>query len=107
LGKQDMILSFTWLQEHNPEINWSKGEVWMRHIPFADIELLNSPSLVFPYREALYKDVWGMGSETQQKGECESKFISALDSEFLDKAIEVSDRIYAATLCPLLMAAEI
>ncbi|KAF8470895.1 hypothetical protein JB92DRAFT_3135111 [Gautieria morchelliformis] len=22
LGKQDIILGFTWLQEHNPEINW-------------------------------------------------------------------------------------
>ena len=22
LGKQDIILRFTWLQEHNPEINW-------------------------------------------------------------------------------------
>ena len=22
LGKQDIILGFTWLQEHNPEIDW-------------------------------------------------------------------------------------
>ena len=22
LGKQDIILRFTWLQEHNPEIDW-------------------------------------------------------------------------------------
>ncbi|KAG6882323.1 hypothetical protein C0995_014986, partial [Termitomyces sp. Mi166 len=93
LGKQDMILGFTWLQEHNAEINWSKG-----HIPFADIDLLDSLSLAFPYREALYKDVQGMGSETQQEDEYE---------ESIDKAIEVDDRMYAATLHPLPTAAEI
>ncbi|KNZ78247.1 hypothetical protein J132_01226, partial [Termitomyces sp. J132] len=27
LGKQDMILGFTWLHEHNPEINWTKAKV--------------------------------------------------------------------------------
>ena len=29
LGKQDIILRFTWLQEHNPEINWQTWEVAM------------------------------------------------------------------------------
>ena len=29
LGKQDIILGFTWLQEHNPEINWWTQEVAM------------------------------------------------------------------------------
>ena len=29
LGKQDIILRFTWLQEHNPEINWQTQEVAM------------------------------------------------------------------------------
>jgi hypothetical protein len=29
LGKEDIILSFTWLKEHNPEINWQSGEVLM------------------------------------------------------------------------------
>ena len=29
LGKQDIILGFTWLQEHNPEINWWTWEVAM------------------------------------------------------------------------------
>jgi hypothetical protein len=27
LGKQSMILRFTWLREHNPEINWQTKEV--------------------------------------------------------------------------------
>src|SRR3981189_66218 len=29
LGKQTMILGFTWLREHNPEIDWQTKEVWM------------------------------------------------------------------------------
>ena len=29
LGKQDIILRFTWLQEHNLEINWRTWEVAM------------------------------------------------------------------------------
>ncbi|KAG6886761.1 hypothetical protein C0995_005045, partial [Termitomyces sp. Mi166 len=69
-------------------------------ILFADIDLLNPPTLAFPHREAFYEDVWGMGSETQQEDGCE-------DSESPDEAIEVGDRIYAATLHPLPMAAEI
>ena len=29
LGKQDIILGFTWLQEHNPEIDWQTQKVVM------------------------------------------------------------------------------
>jgi len=27
LGKQSMILSYTWLKDHNLEVNWQTGEV--------------------------------------------------------------------------------
>ena len=33
LGKQDIILGFTWLQEHNPEINWQTRKVVMSWCP--------------------------------------------------------------------------
>jgi hypothetical protein len=33
LGKQSMILGFTWLCEHNPEINWQTKEVHMLRCP--------------------------------------------------------------------------
>ena len=33
LGKQDIILGFTWLREHNPEINWQTREVAMSRCP--------------------------------------------------------------------------
>ncbi|KNZ74482.1 hypothetical protein J132_06831 [Termitomyces sp. J132] len=29
LGRQNMILSFIWLCEHNPKIDWTRGEVTM------------------------------------------------------------------------------
>jgi len=33
LGKQSMILSYTWLKDHNPEVNWQTGEVQMNRCP--------------------------------------------------------------------------
>ena len=33
LGKQDVILGFPWLKDHNPEVDWQKGEVRMTHCP--------------------------------------------------------------------------
>jgi len=29
LGKQSMILGYTWLKDHNPEVNWQTREVHM------------------------------------------------------------------------------
>ena len=29
LSKQDVILGYTWLKEHNPEVDWSTGQVKM------------------------------------------------------------------------------
>ena len=33
LGKQDIIPGFTWLQEHNPEIDWQTWKVVMNQCP--------------------------------------------------------------------------
>ena len=33
LGNQDMILGYSWLREHNPEVDWSMGEVRMSRCP--------------------------------------------------------------------------
>ena len=33
LGKQDIILGFTWLEEHNPEIDWKTHKVVMSRCP--------------------------------------------------------------------------
>jgi len=33
LGKQSLILGYDWLKDHNPRIDWEKGEVKMTHCP--------------------------------------------------------------------------
>jgi len=33
LGKQNLILGYDWLKNHNPKIDWKKGEVKMTHCP--------------------------------------------------------------------------
>jgi len=33
LGKQNMILGYTWLKDHNPEVNWQTREVQMNRCP--------------------------------------------------------------------------
>jgi len=33
LGKQSMILGYTWLKDHNPEVDWQTGEVQMNRCP--------------------------------------------------------------------------
>jgi len=33
LGKQNMILGYTWLKDHNLEVNWQTGEVQMNQCP--------------------------------------------------------------------------
>jgi len=33
LRRQSMILGYTWLKDHNPEVNWQTGEVQMNRCP--------------------------------------------------------------------------
>ena len=33
LGRQSMILGYTWLKDHNPEVNWQTREVQMNRCP--------------------------------------------------------------------------
>ncbi|KAG5729134.1 hypothetical protein E4T56_gene3215 [Termitomyces sp. T112] len=116
LGKQDMILGFIWLHEHNSEIDWTKEEACKEqrakvhehaavhachagHLPYADLDLLSPPPLAFPHREALYKDVQGVGCESPEEEEGEGEWTHTPDAEFPDETIEVGDQIYATTLC--------
>ncbi|KAG5718649.1 hypothetical protein E4T56_gene16663 [Termitomyces sp. T112] len=88
LGKQDMILEFTWLCEHNPEINWTKKEACKEHLPYADLNLLSPPLLVFSHREALYKDVQGVGCESPEEEGVEGEWTHTPDAESPDETIE-------------------
>jgi len=33
LGKQSLILDYNWLKDHNPKVDWKKGEVEMTYCP--------------------------------------------------------------------------
>jgi len=33
LGKQSLILGYNWLKDHNPKVDWEKGEVKMTCCP--------------------------------------------------------------------------
>ncbi|KAG5733211.1 hypothetical protein E4T56_gene2237 [Termitomyces sp. T112] len=117
LGKQDMILGFTWLCEHNPEIDWTKEEACKEqrakvcecaavhacctgHLPYADFNLLSPPPLAFPHKEALYEDVQGVRCESPEEEKGEGEWTCTPDAEFPDETIEVGDQIYATILCP-------
>ncbi|KAG5727756.1 hypothetical protein E4T56_gene20808 [Termitomyces sp. T112] len=102
LGKQDMILGFTWLHEHNPEIDWTKERSLYR----AESQSF-PPPLAFPYREALYEDVQGVGCESPEEEEGGGEWTRTPDAESPDENIEVGDWIYATTLCLPLAVAEI
>jgi len=34
LGKQNLILGYSWLKDHSLEVDWQKGEVLMTCCPF-------------------------------------------------------------------------
>ncbi|KAG5352647.1 hypothetical protein C0989_001269 [Termitomyces sp. Mn162] len=67
-------------------------------LPFADLDLLDPPSLVLPHRKALYKDDQSnsRASEEEHRGE----FGGVDELELLDKVLEVEDQIYATTIHP-------
>ncbi|KAG6875370.1 hypothetical protein C0993_009537, partial [Termitomyces sp. T159_Od127] len=66
------------------------------HLSFVDLNLLDPPSLVFPYREALYEDDWGSSGAPEEK--LGGEFYGIHNLESLDEVIEVKDQIYATTL---------
>ena len=78
-----------------------------RHLPFSNIDLLDPPLLMFPHREALYKNVQSMGSALQGEDGRVCEFAGAPNPESPDEAIEVGDRIYATMLHPPPIEAEI
>ncbi|KAG5718362.1 hypothetical protein E4T56_gene8314 [Termitomyces sp. T112] len=102
LGKHDMILGFTWLCEHSPEIDWNKEEAHKEQRA-----KVFPPPLAFPHREALHKDVQGAECESPEEEEGGGEWTCTPDTEFPDETIEVGDWIYATTLCPPPTVAEI
>ncbi|KAG5717857.1 hypothetical protein E4T56_gene1458 [Termitomyces sp. T112] len=68
----------------------------LSHLPFVDLDLLNSLPLVFPHREALYRDDWSSGGALEE--ELGGEFRGIHDLELPDEAVQVGDWIYTTTL---------
>ncbi|KAG5335691.1 hypothetical protein C0989_000712 [Termitomyces sp. Mn162] len=74
-------------------------------LPFANLDLLDSPPLAFSCREALYKDDWSSSRALEE--EHREEFGGIYKLELLDKAVEVEDQIYAIIVHLLPSVAEI
>ncbi|KAG5353192.1 hypothetical protein C0989_009373 [Termitomyces sp. Mn162] len=74
-------------------------------LPFANLDLLDPPPLVFPCREALYED--DQSSSGALREECREEFGGIYELELPDKAVEVGYWIYATTVHSLPFALEI
>ncbi|KAG5732785.1 hypothetical protein E4T56_gene2807 [Termitomyces sp. T112] len=77
------------------------------HFPYADLDLLSSPPLAFPHREAFYKNVQGVGCQPLEEEEGKEEWTSTADPESPAGTIEVGNKIYATTLGPPPTVAEI
>ncbi|KAG5721540.1 hypothetical protein E4T56_gene13047 [Termitomyces sp. T112] len=88
---------FTWLYKHNPEIDWTKACKKQRAKVHECATI--PPPLAFPYREALYEDVWCVGCESPEEEKGGGEWTHTPDAKSPDENIEVGDRIYATTLC--------
>ncbi|KAG5715679.1 hypothetical protein E4T56_gene463 [Termitomyces sp. T112] len=97
LEKQYIILGFTWLCKHNPEIDWTKEEACKEQRAKVHEHAARGP----------YEDVLGVGCESLEEEGGEGEWTSSPDAESPDETIEVGDRIYATTLSPPPTVAEI
>ncbi|KAG6899757.1 hypothetical protein C0993_007183 [Termitomyces sp. T159_Od127] len=77
----------------------------MQATSFADLNLWDLLLLVFPHREALYKN--DQSSSRALEEELRGEFYGIHNSESSDEAIKVEDQIYATTLHLLSLIKEI
>ena len=58
LGKNQTILGFMWLQNHNPEINWEHGMVKMMHCPWSYYLLQEKTAFLWCLNNKEQEAVW-------------------------------------------------
>jgi Reverse transcriptase (RNA-dependent DNA polymerase)/RNase H-like domain found in reverse transcriptase/Integrase zinc binding domain/Chromo (CHRromatin Organisation MOdifier) domain len=96
IGKQDIIIGFPWLKEHNPEVDWTAGKVKMSRCPERcntckeerKIQRVNNERIAAcrtgPFPHASVEDGMDEDDEDEEIGE-----------------YEAGDKIFAATILPL------
>src|ERR1700761_7724352 len=104
LGKQKLILGHSWLQKHNPEIDWEKGEVKMSRCPPRCCSRCRDElrqERVTQKAEARRLEICSLGPtpEVNHDSEDDSE-IAGADSGDESLSIEEGDRILATGLLP-------
>ena len=104
MGKQKLILGHSWLQKHNPEINWTKGEVQMSRCPPPCCSKCRNElqqERITQKAEARRIDICSIGPvlEVNHDSEDDSE-IDATDPENEPISIEEGDQILATGLLP-------
>ena len=103
LGKQKLILGFTWLKKHNPEINWTTGEVKMtrcleHHCAgcIAERRHQRTVARILAQLRSSYHTVSAIDLESTESSELESEE----DGDEDDPALEAVDCIFYTRFTP-------
>src|SRR5277367_249793 len=96
LGKQKLILGHSWLRKHNPEINWTTGEVKMSRCP---------PQCCAGCRDEARQERISNKARIRRQESCSSGPVpefhhDAEDSDDYGDFIDQDDRIFATGIFP-------
>jgi RNase H-like domain found in reverse transcriptase/Reverse transcriptase (RNA-dependent DNA polymerase)/Integrase zinc binding domain/Chromo (CHRromatin Organisation MOdifier) domain len=104
LGKQKLILGHSWLRKHNPEIDWTKGEVKMSRCPPRCCSGCRDElrqERITRKAEARRIDICSVGPIPEVNHDSENDSgLDATDSENEPISVEEGDRILATGLLP-------
>ena len=108
LGKQKLILGYSWLWKHNPEIDWITGEVKMSRCP---------PPCCLGCRDKVHQQHVAQKVESHWKDTCTAGSITEIDhnsdssdqdsSDAPPESLEDGDHILATGLLPLQKKSEL
>src|SRR5271155_5594640 len=96
LGKQKLILGHSWLHKHNPEINWTTGEVKMSRCP---------PRCCAGCRQEAHQERISRKAKICRKDSCSSGpnpefHHDTEDTEEAEDCLDQGDRIFAPGIFP-------
>ena len=96
LGKQKLLLGHSWLRNHNPEIDWNKGEVKMSRCP---------PRCCSGCRDELRQERIIRKAKAKRMDDCSAGPMPVIDHDSKDSDLgetpdSVGDRIFATGLLP-------
>lgn len=107
LGRQKLLLGYTWLKEHNPEINWQTGEVSMSRCPQKCVECRTEAKAEHRARRLRTRCIRACQLGPHPMLIEEEEDLDALDASDgpdhtppLSETLEEGDRVFATGLLP-------